>query len=227
MVDLEVGNPVKQNVMFAGGSLHTLRQVATVRCGCWRVLSNGCYVMMSAMSAALYAQMQPQHGDSMQTGRRTNCSLPLLNTDFNIAKTDTTHACAAYYSAALNSLVHVVMYTYYLLASTVGKDEKTRRKYLWWGRYLTMFQMAQFVSMLAQVRFQDICVNVLVACMCLRTADWPKGEKPCSLQMSAAQWSCQERAQHAVLCAYHSCCALTGRRQLQSPLECPHTYLQN
>ena len=59
--------------------------------------------------------------------------------------------CAAYYSAALNSLVHMVMYMYYFLASAIGKDEKKRRKYLWWGKYLTMFQMTQFVTMVFQV----------------------------------------------------------------------------
>mmetsp|Transcript_36502 Transcript_36502/g.103097 ORF Transcript_36502/g.103097 Transcript_36502/m.103097 type:complete len:290 (-) Transcript_36502:1379-2248(-) len=56
----------------------------------------------------------------------------------------------AYYSCFLNSLVHIVMYTYYLLAALVGKDPKVRRKYLWWGQYLTMFQMGQFVSMMLQ-----------------------------------------------------------------------------
>eukprot|EP00892_Ulva_mutabilis_P002340 jgi/Ulvmu1/12106/UM084_0031.1 len=59
----------------------------------------------------------------------------------------------AYYSAALNSLVHVVMYAYYLLASALGKDERLRRKYLWWGRFLTMFQMTQFVTMVCQATY--------------------------------------------------------------------------
>mmetsp|Transcript_26142 Transcript_26142/g.31726 ORF Transcript_26142/g.31726 Transcript_26142/m.31726 type:complete len:286 (-) Transcript_26142:258-1115(-) len=50
----------------------------------------------------------------------------------------------AYFSAALNSFVHVWMYTYYCLAHVLPKDDKTRKKYLWWGKYLTMFQMFQF-----------------------------------------------------------------------------------
>jgi elongation of very long chain fatty acids protein 4 len=54
----------------------------------------------------------------------------------------------AYYSVVLNSLVHVVMYTYYLLANVVGADPVARKKYLWWSPYLTRFQMAQFVSMM-------------------------------------------------------------------------------
>jgi elongation of very long chain fatty acids protein 4 len=32
----------------------------------------------------------------------------------------------AYFSAALNSLVHVLMYTYYLLAILLGKDKRVR-----------------------------------------------------------------------------------------------------
>lgn len=59
---------------------------------------------------------------------------------------------AAYYSAALNSFVHVVMYTYYFLASAIGKNEKARTRYLWWGKYLTQLQMGQFVTLLLQVR---------------------------------------------------------------------------
>ncbi|CAM6099383.1 unnamed protein product [Calypogeia fissa] len=56
----------------------------------------------------------------------------------------------AYFSAAMNSGVHVAMYLYYLLAATLGKDEKVRRKYLWWGKYLTQLQMFQFCLNLAQ-----------------------------------------------------------------------------
>eukprot|EP01026_Neomeris_dumetosa_P034335 TRINITY_DN2762_c0_g1_i18.p1 TRINITY_DN2762_c0_g1~~TRINITY_DN2762_c0_g1_i18.p1 ORF type:complete len:222 (-),score=6.85 TRINITY_DN2762_c0_g1_i18:246-833(-) len=56
----------------------------------------------------------------------------------------------AWYSVMLNSFVHVVMYSYYLVAILVGKDTKKRKKYLWWGKYLTLFQMAQFVSMMVQ-----------------------------------------------------------------------------
>ena len=54
------------------------------------------------------------------------------------------------YSAALNSLVHVMMYMYYYLMGKSSADPTFRKKYLWWGKYLTSFQMTQFVSMLAQ-----------------------------------------------------------------------------
>ena len=50
------------------------------------------------------------------------------------------------------------MYTYYFLASAIGRNEKARKRYLWWGKYLTQLQMTQFVTMLAQVRHRPcIC----------------------------------------------------------------------
>ena len=42
--------------------------------------------------------------------------------------------------ALINSLVHVIMYSYYLLAAMGPKV----RKYLWWKKYLTQFQMVSF-----------------------------------------------------------------------------------
>merc|ERR1712113_519184 len=56
----------------------------------------------------------------------------------------------AYFSAALNSFVHVCMYAYYLMAHVLPKDEKTKKKYLWWGKYLTMFQLTQFACNFVQ-----------------------------------------------------------------------------
>lgn len=43
--------------------------------------------------------------------------------------------------ALLNTLVHIVMYFYYMLAAMGPQFQK----YLWWKRYLTTFQMVQFV----------------------------------------------------------------------------------
>lgn len=43
----------------------------------------------------------------------------------------------------INSAIHVVMYTYYLLATFPAL-----RPHLWWKRYLTALQMIQFVSVL-------------------------------------------------------------------------------
>jgi elongation of very long chain fatty acids protein 4 len=97
----------------------------------------------------------------------------------------------AYFSAALNSFVHVVMYTYYLLAILLGKDKRVRARaceavwvctrradgqrvpratllrqmrdrYLWWGRYVTQFQMAQF------------CANLAQAWYCMRNSPYPR-----------------------------------------------------
>jgi len=54
----------------------------------------------------------------------------------------------------LNSFVHMVMYTYYLLAA-LGPQF---RKYLWWKKYLTKLQLAQFMIVLlhsSQLLFVD------------------------------------------------------------------------
>ncbi|KAH7294293.1 hypothetical protein KP509_28G064500 [Ceratopteris richardii] len=50
----------------------------------------------------------------------------------------------AYFSAAMNSGVHVFMYLYYLFSALLRNNEKARRKYLFWGIYLTQLQMLQF-----------------------------------------------------------------------------------
>ncbi|XP_075223934.1 very long chain fatty acid elongase 7-like [Lycorma delicatula] len=46
---------------------------------------------------------------------------------------------------AINSGVHVIMYTYYFLAA-LGPEVQ---KYLWWKRYLTKIQIAQFIIIIA------------------------------------------------------------------------------
>ncbi|CAH8549178.1 unnamed protein product [Dicrocoelium dendriticum] len=43
--------------------------------------------------------------------------------------------------AALNSAIHVIMYGYYAVAA-LGP---AWRRFLWWKRYLTLLQMAQFI----------------------------------------------------------------------------------
>ncbi|CAN7998939.1 unnamed protein product [Ixodes hexagonus] len=55
----------------------------------------------------------------------------------------------------INCFVHMVMYTYYCLAA-MGPEV---RKYLWWKRYLTQFQMVQFV-----VGFVHAAVPVFYDC---------------------------------------------------------------
>ncbi|XP_069705037.1 very long chain fatty acid elongase AAEL008004-like isoform X2 [Periplaneta americana] len=46
--------------------------------------------------------------------------------------------------AIVNSLVHVVMYAYYMLAAMGPRFQK----YLWWKRYLTLMQLTQFSILL-------------------------------------------------------------------------------
>ncbi|KAL3269885.1 hypothetical protein HHI36_008942 [Cryptolaemus montrouzieri] len=49
----------------------------------------------------------------------------------------------------LNSLVHIVMYAYYLI-SALGPQFQ---KYLWWKKYMTWIQLSQFCIMLAYLVF--------------------------------------------------------------------------
>lgn len=44
----------------------------------------------------------------------------------------------------INTGVHIVMYTYYMLAA-MGPH---MQKYLWWKKYLTVFQMVQFIAVM-------------------------------------------------------------------------------
>lgn len=69
----------------------------------------------------------------------------------------------AYFSAAMNSAVHVIMYFYYLLSSILRGREKLRQKYLFWGKYLTQIQMLQFG------------LNMVQAYYCIKThAPYPR-----------------------------------------------------
>ena len=67
----------------------------------------------------------------------------------------------AYFSAALNSLVHVVMYGYYLWASYAPKLKDGQRPHLLhparYKRYITSMQLTQFVTMFVQA-----CYDLLV-----------------------------------------------------------------
>jgi len=56
--------------------------------------------------------------------------------------------------AFVNSLVHIVMYFYYALAA-IGPS---MNKYLWWKKYMTAFQMVQFIAIFVhsfQLLFRD------------------------------------------------------------------------
>ncbi|XP_055903043.1 elongation of very long chain fatty acids protein 7 isoform X2 [Eupeodes corollae] len=56
----------------------------------------------------------------------------------------------------LNTFVHIIMYTYYMLAAMGPKVQK----YLWWKKYLTVLQMIQFVLVMVhsfQLFFKNDC----------------------------------------------------------------------
>ena len=62
---------------------------------------------------------------------------------------------------ALNCGVHIVMYSYYFLASLGPKIQK----YLWWKRYLTTLQIIQFVIFLGMLINMEIMGE---------KCEWPK-----------------------------------------------------
>lgn len=56
----------------------------------------------------------------------------------------------------LNTFVHIIMYTYYMLAA-MGPH---MQKYLWWKKYLTVLQMVQFILVMVhafQLLFKNDC----------------------------------------------------------------------
>uniref|UniRef100_A0A023F4L2 Elongation of very long chain fatty acids protein n=1 Tax=Triatoma infestans TaxID=30076 RepID=A0A023F4L2_TRIIF len=54
----------------------------------------------------------------------------------------------------LNTFVHIIMYSYYLLAA-LGPSVQ---KYLWWKKYLTSLQMAQFIAIMVHA-FQLLFID--------------------------------------------------------------------
>lgn len=60
----------------------------------------------------------------------------------------------SYLSGVMNSLIHVIMYSYYALSAVPAL-----RKYLWWKRYLTQLQLTQFV-----IIFTHITVSMFRGC---------------------------------------------------------------
>ncbi|KFM79268.1 Elongation of very long chain fatty acids protein 7, partial [Stegodyphus mimosarum] len=64
----------------------------------------------------------------------------------------------------LNSIVHVLMYSYYGLAA-IGPHVQ---KYLWWKRYLTIIQMVQFILVILFVT----TIKPLSGCSAARTSIW-------------------------------------------------------
>lgn len=52
----------------------------------------------------------------------------------------------AAFPAMVNSLIHVLMYTYYLLAGLGPRYHK----YIWWKKYMTIVQMIQFITIMTK-----------------------------------------------------------------------------
>lgn len=69
----------------------------------------------------------------------------------------------ATFFAFLNTLVHIVMYFYYMLAAMGPRFTA----YLWWKKYLTTFQIVQFI--LATVH---ICQILIIDCSYPKASAW-------------------------------------------------------
>jgi len=67
----------------------------------------------------------------------------------------------------INSFVHIIMYTYYLLAAF----GPTVQKYLWWKKYITTLQMVRHLCV-CRVQYKTVyllrhCVETYIECMSL------------------------------------------------------------
>ncbi|XP_003746927.2 elongation of very long chain fatty acids protein 5 [Galendromus occidentalis] len=56
-----------------------------------------------------------------------------------------------FYAGVINSIVHIVMYTYYFLSTFPGL-----RPYLWWKKYLTAMQIMQFSILALQLSWNTV-----------------------------------------------------------------------
>lgn len=70
------------------------------------------------------------------------------------------HSC---YLGLLNTLVHAVMYTYYLLAA-LGPQYK---KYLWWKKYITQIQIVRQTICLKSIDFNVLFKLQIQFCLIL------------------------------------------------------------
>lgn len=105
--------------------------------------------------------------------RKKQNQVTVLHVYHHVATLAITWALLKYYPGhepsivgILNSIVHSVMYVYYMIAALGPKY----RKYLWWKRYITWMQMTQFVIILIYNSFAlyhscDLNKNVLKAIM--------------------------------------------------------------
>jgi elongation of very long chain fatty acids protein 7 len=71
----------------------------------------------------------------------TNHNVPSLSVWWGVKFAPGGHAT---FFGFFNTGVHIIMYTYYMLAAMGPQYQK----YLWWKKYLTVFQMVQFVTVM-------------------------------------------------------------------------------
>ena len=101
----------------------------------------------------------------------------------------------SYWIATQNSVIHIIMYTYYFLASYGPKY----RKYLWWKKYLTLLQIIQFtINLCFLINFLSTlaCVSSHTGCLSSASSTWPHSLSSLATSMRPAISSQGTRALH-------------------------------
>eukprot|EP00300_Choanocystis_sp_HF-7_P027468 c32584_g1_i1.p1 GENE.c32584_g1_i1~~c32584_g1_i1.p1 ORF type:complete len:335 (+),score=71.48 c32584_g1_i1:55-1005(+) len=142
-------------VLSAFMCAETIRNVINLKYGLF-----GNYSQFSPAEHALarivwifYISKIPEMGDTVIMAlKKNNHQISFLHQYHHVSiffiwsLVTTSYPCGeAYFSIVLNSFVHVLMYGYYF-GATFGWQP-------WWKRYLTYFQMAQFMSNMVQAAY--------------------------------------------------------------------------
>jgi len=71
-----------------------------------------------------------------------SCTLPLFQrTGTRIIRDSLKFMTRVFFTGIINSFVHIIMYTYYLLAALLPHHQ--HKRYLWWKKYITTLQMVR------------------------------------------------------------------------------------
>jgi hypothetical protein len=108
----------------------------------------------------------------------------------------------------MNSLIHVIMYSYYALSAVPAL-----RKYLWWKRYLTQMQLVRTVTFLKQ-RFYTF-ISLAVYRVSRVTMDGDKSVRVLYRHSSSSSLhtsQCQCSAAVTRHCGDNYCCSSTCSR---------------
>ncbi|GIY94885.1 elongation of very long chain fatty acids protein 7 [Caerostris extrusa] len=97
-----------------------------------------------------------------QAYHKSPCHSPCLTSTLWLIFFRTERSGFQAYPIIINSVIHIVMYSYYGLAA-MGPSV---RKYLWWKRYLTIAQMVQFILIILFVTV----VMPLTGCSAAKTS---------------------------------------------------------